>query len=118
MIAAGLIVACDECPPERGARAEDLEVRGGDMKRADEDWLRAGAEDRGSATHGRRSDLFEDRTLRVVEGVEGRHRIAAARRRPLPKAHETVGVRVGQRRQQETVDETENGGVGANAKGE
>ena len=56
--------------------------------------------------------------LLPVEKVERRDAVALAARRLLEHADDAVGVRVGQRLQQQSVDEAEDGGVGADAERE
>ena len=113
-----IVVALEQRPAERRRRAQHREVSGRELL-ADDAFGPIGAGDRERAIP---VDLHrvEERGL-LPPGVEveaGALRVAALLAVPGGDPDQAVGVAVGQRRQQDAIDEAEDGEVGADAEGD
>ena len=117
LVLAGLILVGEKGSAERGLDAEDVEVVRRDARAAQLDRV-AHARERGAAAGLGRHEVEHGVVLLPVEKVQRGDAVALAARRLLEHAHDAVGVRVGERLQQQSVDEAEDGGVGADAERE
>ncbi len=114
---AELVFVGAEGAAERGANAQNVEVVGRDAHATQQGWLAGAGQGRGPAALGRH--VFENLVLLdPVQIVEGGDAVGAAVGPLLQHAHDALGIGVGERVEQDRVDEAEDGRIGADAEGE